>query len=173
VLLTRIGSGGVFPVCESPFAAIRYEPRDWGMLDLDQPRRVVVLTDFGNEPDDAQSLVRFLVYSNEFDVEGILATTSTWLRDAVHVEGVRAHIDVYARVRDNLLAHAPGYPSVDALHERVHPCQALYGMQGIGPGMDSDGSNHLLRVMDESDERTIWISIWGAARTVSRKRFGN
>jgi hypothetical protein len=45
--------------------------------------RVIVLTDITNEPDDQQSLVRFLVYSNEFDVEGIVATTSTWLRNQV------------------------------------------------------------------------------------------
>jgi hypothetical protein len=43
--------------------------------------RVIVLTDIENEPDDAQSLVRFLTYSNMFDVEGIIATTSVWLRD--------------------------------------------------------------------------------------------
>lgn len=39
--------------------------------------RILILTDIGNEPDDSQSLVRFLLYSNEFDVEGIVATTST------------------------------------------------------------------------------------------------
>lgn len=44
-------------------------------------QRVLVLTDITNEPDDQQSLVRFLVYSNEYDVEGIVATTSTHLRD--------------------------------------------------------------------------------------------
>jgi len=39
--------------------------------------RVVVMTDIANEPDDQMSLVRFLVYANEFDVEGLVATTST------------------------------------------------------------------------------------------------
>ena len=32
--------------------------------------RVIVLTDITNEPDDEQSMVRFLCYANEFDVEG-------------------------------------------------------------------------------------------------------
>jgi cellulose-binding protein len=40
--------------------------------------RVLVLTDIGNEPDDQMSLTRFLLYSNEFDIEGLVATTSTW-----------------------------------------------------------------------------------------------
>ena len=40
--------------------------------------RVFVPTDIGNEPDDQMSLTRFLLYSNEFDIEGLVATTSTW-----------------------------------------------------------------------------------------------
>jgi Protein of unknown function (DUF1593) len=34
--------------------------------------RVVVMTDFANEPDDQMSMVRFLVYANRFDVEGLI-----------------------------------------------------------------------------------------------------
>ncbi|HSM46379.1 MAG TPA: nucleoside hydrolase-like domain-containing protein, partial [Draconibacterium sp.] len=34
--------------------------------------RILILTDIENEPDDAMSLVRFLLYSNQFDVEGIV-----------------------------------------------------------------------------------------------------
>ena len=44
--------------------------------------RVVVMTDIANEPDDQMSMVRFLVYANHFDVEGLIATTSTWMRTA-------------------------------------------------------------------------------------------
>lgn len=45
--------------------------------------RVVVLTDITNEPDDEPSLVRFLVFADEYDVEGLIATTSVWLKDRV------------------------------------------------------------------------------------------
>ena len=38
-----------------------------------EKQRVVVMTDIANEPDDQMSMVRFLVYSNEFDVEGLVA----------------------------------------------------------------------------------------------------
>ncbi len=38
--------------------------------------RLLVLTDIGNEPDDQMSLVRLLLYSNELDLEGLIATTS-------------------------------------------------------------------------------------------------
>lgn len=35
--------------------------------------RVIIETDAGGDPDDEQSLVRFLLYANEWDVEGIIA----------------------------------------------------------------------------------------------------
>ena len=51
--------------------------------------RIVVLTDIANEPDDQMSLVRFLVYANHFDVEGLVATTSTWLKTGVRPDELR------------------------------------------------------------------------------------
>ena len=38
--------------------------------------KVIVLTDITNKPDDEQSVVLFLCYTNEFNVEGLVATTS-------------------------------------------------------------------------------------------------
>jgi len=45
--------------------------------------RLLVLTDIANEPDDQMSMVRLLVYSNQYDIEGLVATTSTWMRNRV------------------------------------------------------------------------------------------
>lgn len=52
------------------------------VLNYEEPvkQRLFVLTDITNEPDDQESLVRLLVYANEYDLEGIVATTSTHLR---------------------------------------------------------------------------------------------
>jgi len=44
---------------------------------VDGEPRVVVLSDVGNEPDDQMSLVRLLLYSNEFGLEALVATTSS------------------------------------------------------------------------------------------------
>ena len=38
--------------------------------------RLIIETDAGGDPDDEQSLVRFLLYANEWDVEGIIANRS-------------------------------------------------------------------------------------------------
>ena len=41
-----------------------------------QPPRLLVTTDIGGDPDDQQSLVRLMVYANEFDLEGIITSAS-------------------------------------------------------------------------------------------------
>ena len=77
--------------------------------------RVLVMTDIANEPDDQMSLVRFLVYSNQFDVEGLVATTSTWMKDKVRPDVIHTVLDAYEKVQPNLLKHAPGFPTAGAL----------------------------------------------------------
>jgi hypothetical protein len=48
--------------------------------------RAVIISDIGNEPDDQMSFVRLLLYSNEIDLEAMIATTSTWQKTATHPE---------------------------------------------------------------------------------------
>lgn len=79
--------------------------------------RLIVLTDIGPwdaEPDDAQSLVRLMLYSNELDIEGIIPNAS-WCRPDTSDEGfitrITDVIHAYGKVRDNLLVHANGYKS--------------------------------------------------------------
>ncbi len=45
-----------FPFAGLPRSGTAHEQKDWGALDVGGRQRVLVLTDFGNEPDDAQSI---------------------------------------------------------------------------------------------------------------------
>ena len=74
--------------------------------------RLIVLTDIGNEPDDAESMVRLLTYSNDFAIEGLVATTSRHLPKGVHRELIEQRVDAYGAVADNLRKHDPRYPEV-------------------------------------------------------------
>ena len=73
--------------------------------------RVVVLTDIANEPDDEESLVRFLVSSSDYDVEALIATTSTWLRNKVRPDKIQSQVRAYEQVYPNLIKHDPRYPA--------------------------------------------------------------
>ena len=95
--------------------------------------RVVVMTDIANEPDDQMSMVRFLVYANQFDVEGLVATTSIWMRSTVRPDVILSLLDAYDQVQPNLLKHQAGFPSAETLKRLVVAGQPGFGMQAVGP----------------------------------------
>jgi hypothetical protein len=71
--------------------------------------RMIVISDIGNEPDDQMSLTRLLLYSNEIDVEALIAATSTWRKTSLHPETMRKLIRADGQVRPNLLLPLAGW----------------------------------------------------------------
>ena len=135
---------------------------------LAEKQRVFVLTDISNEPDDEESMVRFLVYSNEYDIEGLVATTSTWLREKTREDLIRRQIDAFGQVRPNLVKHAGGYPTTQELLAVTSTGQAGFGMAQVGEGKTTPGSRLLLKSADRDDERPLWISVWGGVNTLAQ-----
>ena len=131
-------------------------------------QRVLVLTDIENEPDDAMSLVRFLVYANHFDVEGLVATTSTHQKNKTAAWRIREIVDSYALVRDNLERHEQGFPTADALRKLIVEGRPDYGMQAVGKGMDSAGSELLIAAVDRKDPRPLWVPVWGGPNVLAQ-----
>jgi hypothetical protein len=134
----------------------------------DAKPRLFILTDIANEPDDEESMVRLLVYANEFDLEGLVATTSTHLRNRTRVDLIHRQIDAYAQVHHNLLKHAPGFPTAKALRAVAATGQPAFGMAAVGEGKSSAGSRLLLDVADKADTRPLWVSVWGGANTLAQ-----
>ncbi|MBO0862490.1 MAG: DUF1593 domain-containing protein [Chloracidobacterium sp.] len=130
--------------------------------------RVVVLSDIGNEPDDQMSFVRLLLYSNELDLEALIATTSTWQKNKVQPETMRQIIAAYGQVRANLLKHAEGWPEAAHLDAVVTSGQPAYGMAAVGPGKMSPGAEAIIHASDRNDPRPLWITIWGGANTLAQ-----
>jgi hypothetical protein len=131
-------------------------------------QRVFVLTDITNEPDDQQSLVRFLVYANQYDIEGIVATTSTHLRKGIRQDKIEELISAYGEVLPNLQKHESGFPSAEVLLSRTASHLPLYSMEGVGEGKDSPGSELLIQAVDKEDPRPIWVSVWGGANCLAQ-----
>lgn len=130
--------------------------------------RVIVLSDIEADPDDAQSLVRFLMYSNQWDVEGLIATTSIHQKKRVAPESMLKILDAYAKVQPNLLQHEKGFPTVDELKPKVKKGLAMYGMEGVGEGHESEGSEWIIKVLEKNDDRPVWISVWGGPNTLAQ-----
>src|SRR5688500_14752243 len=82
--------------------------------------RVIVTSD--GEIDDECSMVRFLLYANEWDIEGIVTSSSQyhwhghrWAGD----DWVNPYLAAYEKVYPNLIKHEKGYPTPHYLRERT------------------------------------------------------
>ncbi|TWT89095.1 hypothetical protein Mal64_25870 [Pseudobythopirellula maris] len=161
----------------------------------DQKLRVIMMSDFPpigvvksgdvpntmkSDPDDMQSMVRFLLYANEFDVEGLVATAGTFAMEA-HKQNILDVLDRYEMVYENLKSHDPDFPTPDELRAVTyegkgnnHGVPIKWGRNKqphteiIGEGMDSEASNAIIAAADKPDPRPIWIGVWGGPREVAQ-----
>jgi len=139
-----------------------------GQDESNRKHRMIVLTDIEADPDDTQSLIRLLLYSNEIDIKGLIATTSCWHKDRVDPKSIEKVIKAYGKVQPNLKKHEAGFPNAEALLMLVKQGLPKYGMLGVGDGKDSQGSDWILKVLEEKDERPLWISVWGGVNTLAQ-----
>lgn len=160
-----------------------------------QKLRVIMMSDFPpigvvkggdapntmkSDPDDMQSMVRFLLYANEFDVEGLIASAGTFAMEA-HKKNILSVIDQYEKVYENLTTHDPDYPTPDYLRSVTfegkgnnHGVPIKWGRDKqpytdiLGEGMDSEASNAIIAAADKPDPRPLWIGVWGGPREVAQ-----
>ncbi|WP_209402763.1 nucleoside hydrolase-like domain-containing protein [Pseudozobellia sp. WGM2] len=133
-----------------------------------EKERIVVLTDIENEPDDAMSLVRYLTYSNQWDTEGIIATTSIHQQNEIATWRILEILDAYEKVQPNLLKHEKDYPTAKYLRSVVKEGRKDYGMNAVGEGMDSEGSDHIIEVVDKEDSHPVWVLVWGGPNCLAQ-----
>ena len=128
--------------------------------------RLAVLTDIGGDPDDQQAMVRLMVYSNEFEIEMLMASAAGIpgeLKESVtRPELIRSTIEAYGKVLPNLKKHAPGWPEKETLLAKVKSGNPLRGRENIGEGHDTEGSKEIIRLVDGGSQRNpLNISVWG------------
>jgi hypothetical protein len=126
---------------------------------------LLILTDIGGDPDDQQSMVRLLLYANEFEIEGLIAsaagTPGELKENVTKPQLLREIVSAYAHVRDNLVKHAAGYPTTAYLSERIKSGNPNRGLKAIGEGHDTEGSRWIIAVTDRPEARPLNIAIWG------------
>jgi hypothetical protein len=115
--------------------------------------------------------VRLLLYSNEIDIEGVVATTSTWLPSEVHPQTLHDIVKGYREVHHNLLKHSLDYPTADHIDSLIVPGNPTFGMAEIGDGHDSEGSELIIRIVDKDDDRLVHVGLWGGANTLAQALF--
>ena len=159
---------------------------------LDKPR-VVVTTD--PELDDANSLLRYLLYSTDFRTEGLVYASSQfhWKGDGTgkkwFVPGreytrfglnlcpceswrwptgelhIDADLDVYEKIYANLRVHSPDYPTPAELRSKVR----LGNVEFDGDiSKDTPGSDLIRDLLLDDEPEPIYLLAWGGASTIAR-----
>ena len=141
--------------------------------------RLIVLADMGNEPDEMQQMMQLLMYSNMVDIEGLISVTSVHLqpsnehpyRRVTHPELFQLLIDGYDKVFFNLQRHAEGWISPFNLRTVVCDGQPEFGMDGVGEGKSTDGSNWIINQVTKKDPRPLFVVVNAGSNTLAQALF--
>lgn len=128
--------------------------------------KLAILTDIGGDPDDQQSLIRLMLYSNELEIRLLVASSAGTLgelpKPVTRPDLIRQIVDAYGEVLPRLQRHATGWPTPATLAERICSGNPLRGRDVIGAGHDTAASDRLLAEMEAaSPEQPLNIAIWG------------
>ncbi len=144
----------------------------------DKPR-LVVLTDISSlaageaEPDDGQSLIRLMLYTNDFDIEGLVATSNLVHGQTTRPDLIRQVVDAYETARTNLVLHDDRYPPAPELAATVKAGQPIAGpkvvvSESVGECKGTEASDWIIRVADRPDPRPVWVVIWGGSADLAQ-----
>jgi hypothetical protein len=150
----------------------------------------VVLTDIAPadlEPDDQESLIRLLAHADLYEIEAIVATTGWNVGDypVAWMDTIFNTLGAYEKDLPNLMKRSEqtsflpigkenqkqyiGYwPSIDYLRSRVMLGSSKTGPKVLGENNRSKGSDMIIQLADEADDRPIWISVWGGGNTLAQ-----
>ncbi len=151
--------------------------------------RTIVTTD--GEIDDVDSFIRMLLYANEFQLEGLIYSSSMWhykgdekgtlftsememtrnmygAKTSLRWPGVswmNPLLDAYEQVYPKLTQHATGYPTAAYLRSvvRVGNIDFEGDMRA-----DTEGSNFIKEKLLDDNLEPLYLQVWGGTNTIAR-----
>lgn len=128
----------------------------------------VIITQDG-EVDDRSSFVRFLLYTPDMDLRGVVATNSKWQKNGHGLDWIYEAYELYGQVRENLLLHHPEYPTVEFLKSiTVLGNENPEHLTGDAPYADSEGSELIVEEFLKIEDDLLHINCWGGVNTVAQ-----
>ncbi len=151
--------------------------------------RTIVTTD--GELDDVDSFIRMLLYANEYNVEGLIISSSQWhykgdgkgtkfiseMEMTKNLYGERTElrwpgeqwiydlVDAYTKVYPNLKKHAEGYPTGEHLRSLIR-----IGNIDFEGDMEknTEGSDFIKKKLLDNTTEPIYLQVWGGTNTIAR-----
>ena len=154
-----------------------------------QKIKTIITTD--GEIDDIDTFIRMLLYANEFEIEGLIYSSSMWhykgdgkgtlftsemeMTKALYGERtdlrwpgtqwIEELISAYSEVYPNLILHDQGYPSPEKLKSKIRIGNIDFEgeMSKITPG-----SEWIKEKLLEPDTNDLFLQAWGGTNTIAR-----
>ncbi|CAN5434266.1 DUF1593 domain-containing protein [soil metagenome] len=126
--------------------------------------RVLISTDIGGtDPDDFQSMIHLLMYSNQFQIEGLVSSAFGNGRKA----DILKMIDLYEKDLPKLKEHAKDFPSPNSVRKL---CKQ--GSKPAAPykGFNSatEGSKWIVNCAKKKSKQLLWVLVWGGIEDVAQ-----
>ena len=151
--------------------------------------RTIITTD--GEIDDVDSYIRMLLYANEFNIEGLVYSSSMWhykgdgngtkfiskMETTKKKYGERTDLrwpgttwmnpllDAYEEVYPNLIKHAKGFPTADHLRSLVRVGNIDFEGE---MEKDTEGSDFIKAKLLDDNPEPIYLQVWGGTNTIAR-----
>ncbi|RDZ06407.1 hypothetical protein C3744_28700 [Priestia megaterium] len=136
--------------------------------------RTVITTD--GEVDDMNSVIRYLLYANEMDLEGIVLTSSMYHYAGDEEKGIKPYrwtgtdwltnmLGAYEKAYPNLIKHADGYPKPDY----IRSVTKIGNISNAGEmEKKTEGSEFLKDLFLDNNENDLYVQTWGGTNTTAR-----
>lgn len=127
--------------------------------------RILISTDIGGtDPDDNQSLAHLLMYSDRFEIEGLVSSPSYGNGSTSEIFRM---IDLYEKDLPKLEKHQSGFAKPDFLRSVTKQ-----GRKGNAPfdgiTTSTEGSDWIIRCAKKEDSRPLWVLVWGGLEDLAQ-----
>ncbi len=151
--------------------------------------RTVITTD--GEIDDVDSFIRMLLYANEFQIEGLIYSSSMWhykgdgqgtpfvseMEMTKNIYGERTElrwpgthwmqelIAEYEKIYPHLTLHAEGFPTPEYLLSLIRVGNIDFEGE---MEKDTEGSDFIKELLLDDDMEPLYLQVWGGTNTIAR-----
>lgn len=127
--------------------------------------RILISTDIGGtDPDDNQSMAHLLMYSDLFDIEGLVSSPSYGTGSTSEIFRM---IGLYEKDLPKLQKHSSGFAKPEDLRKVTKQ-----GRKGNAPfagvTTSTEGSDWIIRCAKKEDARPLWVLVWGGLEDLAQ-----
>lgn len=126
--------------------------------------RVLISSDIGGtDPDDFQSMIHLLMYSDLFQIEGLVSSPfgNGRKEDFIKI------IDLYEKDLPKLKLHSKEFPSPHSLRELCKQ-GGIVAAPYKGYSTPTEGSNWIINAAKKNSKQSLWVLVWGGIEDVAQ-----